>query len=69
MIKTANVGPVDRMFRLIAGIILLLLPFIVDLGGSWLGWAAPIVGIILMLTGFLRFCPAYTLLGIKTCQT
>ncbi len=40
------------------------------------GWVQGILGIILLvvagiftLTAFVRFCPLYTLFGIKTCKT
>jgi hypothetical protein len=31
--------------------------------GAW-GW----IGLLPLATGIFRFCPAYTLLGIKTCK-
>lgn len=68
----ANVGSVDRVLRALVGIVLLLLPFIpasaaalAGLGG-WI-WALPVVGAVLLLTAIFRFCPAYRLLGIRTC--
>jgi membrane protein YdbS with pleckstrin-like domain len=70
----ANVGSVDRILRALVGIVLLLLPFIpatatalAGLGG-WI-WALPAVGAVLLLTAIFRFCPAYRLLGIRTCAT
>jgi len=32
--------------------------------GVW-GW----IGVLPLATGIFRFCPAYTLLGIKTCKS
>ena len=58
-----NVGGTDRLLRVIAGLVLIgltLMGFI----GVW-GW----IGLILLATGVFSFCPAYGLLGIKTCKT
>ena len=58
-----NVGGTDRLLRVIAGLVLIgltLMGFI----GVW-GW----IGLILLATGIFSFCPAYGLLGIKTCKT
>ncbi len=68
----ANIGSFDRVLRAILGIVLLLLPFIPATAaalsglGSWI-WALPVVGAVLLLTAIFRFCPAYSLLGIRTC--
>ncbi len=56
-----NEGTIDRALRVIAGLILIALAATGTVG-VW-GW----VGIMLLLTGGIGFCPAYTLLGINTC--
>lgn len=58
----ANVGGIDRILRIVAGLILIALAAIGSVG-TW-GW---IVGAIVLATGIFRFCGAYTLLGINTC--
>lgn len=72
MIK--NVGSTDRLIRLIAGAILLVIAVpslagmaFVGLGG-W-AWLVGLVGVALLATGLLNFCGAYSLLGINTCKT
>lgn len=60
MFKT-NVGNVDRILRLLLGIVLIALVF-VGPKTPW-GW----LGVILVATGFLKTCPVYSLLGIQTC--
>ena len=68
----ANVGSTDRMIRLILGVVLLAvgllplagIPVIAGLG-NW-HWAVAAVGAVLVLTGTVRVCPAYSLLGIST---
>jgi hypothetical protein len=57
-----NVGGIDRALRIIVGIALLSLVF-VGPQTVW-GW----IGVVPLLTGIFGFCPAYTLLGIKTCK-
>lgn len=60
MFKT-NVGNVDRILRIVVGLVLIALVF-VGPQTPW-GW----LGIIPLATGVLRTCPAYSLLGISTC--
>ena len=56
-----NVGSMDRILRIIAGLALIALAA-AGIIGVW-GW----IGVIPLVTGIFRFCPAYTLLGISTC--
>ncbi|MBP2149605.1 DUF2892 domain-containing protein [Xanthobacter autotrophicus DSM 597] len=68
----ANVGGFDRVLRFVAGIVLILVPFVAPsvpaLGGlgNWT-WLIGAVGVVMLLTAAFRFCPAYPLLGINTC--
>lgn len=59
---TANVGSIDRILRILAGLALLSLVFI----GPQTMWG--LVGLVPLATGLFRFCPAYTLLGVSTCS-
>lgn len=62
MIKLmTNVGGLDRTVRIIVGFVLVYLAAIGDIG--WWGW----IGAIPLATGLIGSCPAYTLLGIRTC--
>lgn len=56
-----NEGSLDRLLRVIVGLVLIALVF-VGPHTPW-GW----IGIVPLLTGIVGFCPAYTLLGIRTC--
>ena len=58
---TANVGGIDRILRIVAGLALMGLAA-TGLVGTW-GY----LGVIVLATGVFRFCGAYTLLGINTC--
>ncbi|MBF0147203.1 MAG: DUF2892 domain-containing protein [Magnetococcales bacterium] len=59
----ANVGGIDRILRIVAGLVLLALVF-VGPQTPW-GW----IGIIPLVTGLLKFCPFYPLIGLNTCPT
>lgn len=58
----ANVGGIDKVLRIIVGVVLIAAAATGMIG--WWGW----LGVIPLLTGLFNFCPAYTLLGIKTCK-
>lgn len=64
-----NVGSLDRTIRFIVGAILLALPFVAPFFAAWGAWkfAVVAVGVVMLATALFRFCPAYTLLGIRTC--
>jgi membrane protein implicated in regulation of membrane protease activity len=55
-----NVGNVDRIIRIVLGIILLALVF-VGPKTPW-GW----IGLIPLITGLVSFCPLYFITKIKT---
>ncbi len=55
-----NIGLNDRILRIVVGSVLVLLTFL-GVIGVW-GW----LGLILIVTGLMRFCPAYRLIGYKT---
>jgi hypothetical protein len=59
----ANVGAFDRTLRIILGFAVLSVFFVLD--GSARYWA--LIGVVPILTGLVRFCPLYPLLGINTC--
>jgi len=61
----ANVGGIDRTIRIVLGIVLLSLFFVLEGNARWWG----LVGVGLLATGLFRFCPAYLPFGIKTCST
>lgn len=57
----ANVGNLDRVLRIVVGLVLIALAATGTVG--WWGW----IGIVPLATGLLRVCPAYSLLGASTC--
>lgn len=58
-----NVGSTDRVLRVVAGIVLLALVFVLEGNARWLG----LIGIVPLATGLFRFCPVYALFGLNTC--
>lgn len=56
----ANVGGLDRILRIVAGIVLLSLVWIVPTNWGW-------IGLVPLLTGLFSFCPLYTLIGLNSC--
>jgi len=60
---TTNVGSTDRILRILIGLILIALVF-VGPKTPW-GW----IGVIPLVTGLFRTCPAYRLFGINTCKS
>lgn len=57
-----NVGTADRIIRIVAGIALLAVAALEHGPIRWIG----LVGLVLIITGIVRFCPAYWLMRIKT---
>jgi len=58
-----NVGTVDKVIRIVLGLVLLALVFVGP--QTPLGW----IGIIPLATGLIGFCPLYSVFGINTCPT
>ncbi len=56
-----NSGTIDRALRVVAGLALIALAA-TGVVGMW-GY----IGVVLVATGAIGFCPAYTLLGMNTC--
>lgn len=67
----ANVGSVDRVVRFVLGLLLLLAVFLPVFGmaaNPLLQWGAGLVGVVLITTALMRFCPLYRLFGLSTCK-
>ena len=58
-----NVGGMDRILRIVAGLAVLALFFVLE--GNARYWA--LLGFVLLFTGIFRYCPAYSLIGVSTC--
>ena len=56
-----NEGTVDRVLRVVVGLVLISLVF-VGPQTAW-GW----IGLLPLVTGAIGSCPAYSVFGINTC--
>ena len=59
---SCNVGRIDRIIRILAG--LALIAWALTGGPVW-AW----IGVVPLATGVFKFCPAYSLIGMNTCGT
>ena len=55
-----NVGSIDKIIRLVAGVALLAWAIV---GGNVWGW----IGIVPLATAIMGWCPAYLIFGINSC--
>ena len=55
-----NVGGIDKIIRILAGIALISWAL---MGGPVWAW----IGVVPLATGLLGWCPAYTLFGMNSC--
>ena len=56
-----NVGSIDRILRIVVGLALI---------GATLAGMLPVwgwIGVVPLLTGIFKFCPAYAIFGMSTC--
>ena len=69
---SSNVGTIDRLLRAVIGIAALAFAFVGPLAasGEW-GWqriALIAVGVIMLGTSAIKFCPLYRIFGLRTCK-
>ena len=65
---TQNESTMDRVLRFVVGALLVYLWYAALVTGV-LATVAVVIGVVLMLTGAIGWCPLYTLFGMKTHQT
>jgi hypothetical protein len=58
-----NVGSLDRVVRIIMGLGLLSLIFLVNSSLRWIG----LIGLVPLMTAVMGSCPLYTLFGLNSC--
>ena len=59
-----NVGSVDRILRIVVGLGLLSLLFVLEAPMKYLG----LIGLVPLATSLMGWCPLYTLIGLNTCR-
>ncbi|MCL4221414.1 MAG: DUF2892 domain-containing protein [Phycisphaerales bacterium] len=65
-----NEGSADRAIRVFAGIAFLVVAIFGAgmLEGQIAGIALGVVGLVSLITGAVGFCPAYAIVGVRTCE-
>jgi hypothetical protein len=58
---TNNIGGIDRVLRVLVGVVLVALA-VTGTIGAW-GW----IGLVPLATAALGWCPLYAVLGFSTC--
>ena len=59
---TKNISNIERIIRIVGGLVLIALAATGTVG-VW-GW----LGLVPLATGLVGWCPPYSLLGINTCK-
>jgi hypothetical protein len=59
-----NVGSADKIVRIVLGLGLLSLLFLLEAPMKYFG----LIGLVPLLTSLMGWCPLYTLLGMNTCK-
>lgn len=62
----ANVGRIDRVIRVILGVLVLLAGILDWFDDEVVNTIGIVVGVLLLLTAAIGFCPLYRFLGIRT---
>ncbi|MDR3585441.1 MAG: DUF2892 domain-containing protein [Desulfosporosinus sp.] len=57
-----NEGSLDRIIRIIIGLIILSLWFLLQGNAKYLA----LIGLIPLITGIIGWCPLYTIFGVNT---
>ena len=58
----ANVGRIDATIRIVAGLVLLSLVFVLEGATRWIG----LIGVVPLITGMIGHCPLYIPFHIDT---
>ena len=64
---STNVGMIDRIARIVLGVVLIAFAIPIGFpqtGWNWVGW----IGVMPIATALIGNCPAYSVLGIATCR-
>ena len=58
-----NVGGLDRVLRIVVGLVFLSAVVMVEGNTRWFG----LIGLLPLFTGIFAYCPAYVLFGFSSC--
>ncbi len=62
-----NVGGIDRIGRIVIGIVLLIIALVAPIETTW-RIVALVIAVIALVTATVRFCPVNAIFGINTCE-
>ena len=63
---TKNVGGVEQKIRWILGVLAIGVAALAELP-MWAAVGLGLAGVIALVTGSVKYCPVWTLLGVNTC--
>lgn len=64
-----NLGNIDRSLRLLIGLVALGYAFLTDVeSNSMTQYISIVVGVIMIGTSAIKFCPIYRIFGLRTCS-
>lgn len=63
-----NIGFTDQALRIAVGVLLLAFPLLLNVNNTLLTIGSVGVGVVLIGSALITFCPLYKLLGINTYQ-
>jgi len=66
MTLSRNVGSIDKIIRLVAGIALAAWGLMGAGLATTIGIIALVVGVVLIVTGLINFCPLFKILGVSS---
>jgi hypothetical protein len=65
-IMVKNVGTVDKVIRIVLGIVLIGLIFVLQVPIKWGGLIMAVVGVVLIITALMNFCPIFRIFGMSS---
>lgn len=65
---SVNVGSLDRLVRLVIGLVLIALPFVAGFTSTLWMVVSILVGLVMLGVAATRICPLYSIFGIRTCS-
>lgn len=64
---STNESSIDRMIRVVIGVVALVAAFALGIGSIG-GIILAVVGVVMLVTAAVGFCPLYHIFGMSTCK-